>query len=109
VLAAAAFEMLFGGLALLAVGLAAGEWSRLAFSGRTLGALVYLIVVGSLAGFSAYAYALKYLPVTTVSLYAYVNPVIAVILGTILLAEPFNVRMIAGAAVIFTGVAMVRR
>ena len=81
VLAAAALQMLFGGPVL------AGCWRSLAASGptlrfnpRTLGALVYLIVVGSIVGFSAYAYALKHLPVATVSLYAYVNPVIAVVL-----------------------------
>src|SRR4051812_10425211 len=63
VLAAAAFEMLFGGLLLLAAGLLRGEWAMLSFSTRSAGALAYLIVFGAIVGFSAYAYALKHLPV----------------------------------------------
>ena len=64
--------------------------------------------VGAIGGFSAYAYALKYLPVATVSLYAYVNPIIAVVLGTLVLSEPFGVRMLVAALVVFVGVALVR-
>jgi drug/metabolite transporter (DMT)-like permease len=109
VLASAAFEMLFGGVALLAVALLMRENTRLAFSPRSAGALVYLTFVGAVAGFSAYAYALKHLPVATVSLYAYVNPIIAVVLGTLVLQEPFNVRMAAAAAVVLTGIALVRQ
>ena len=96
-LATAAFEMLFGGIALLVVSLALHETARLTFTPRTAGALVYLIFVGAIGGFSAYAYALKHLPVATVSLYAYVNPIIAVVLGTLVLREPFSARMIAAA------------
>ena len=80
---------------MLVVALARGEWP-VTLQQRTLGALVYLIVVGSIVGFSAYAYALKHLPVATVSLYAYVNPVIAVLLGTLVLGEPFSARAGAG-------------
>jgi drug/metabolite transporter (DMT)-like permease len=108
VLGAAALEMVFGGLMLLAAGLARGEWHTLAFNARTAGALAYLIVFGAVAGFSAYAYALKHLPVATVSLYAYVNPIIAVILGTLVLNEPFNVRVVAAAAFVLAGMTMVR-
>ncbi len=104
----AAFEMLFGGVVLLLVGLALGEWSRLAFTTRTTLALGHLILFGAIAGFSAYAYALKFLPVTTVSLYAYINPIIAVVLGTVVLREPFNVRMAIAAAVVLIGIALVR-
>lgn len=108
VLGAAALEMLFGGLLLLAAGLALGEWRTLAFNTRTSAGLAYLIFFGAIAGFSAYAYALKHLPVATVSLYAYVNPLIAVILGTLILKEPFSARMMAAAAVVLIGMAMVR-
>jgi drug/metabolite transporter (DMT)-like permease len=104
----AAFEMLFGGVALLLVGLALGEWSRLAFTTRTTLALCHLILFGAIAGFSAYAYALRFLPVATVSLYAYINPIIAVVLGTVVLQEPFNVRMAIAAAVVLIGIALVR-
>jgi drug/metabolite transporter (DMT)-like permease len=109
VLVTAAFEMLFGGIALLVVALVLGEAGRLAFAPRSTSALVYLIFVGAIAGFSAYAYALKHLPVATVSLYAYVNPIIAVVLGTLILREPFNARMGVAAAVVLAGSLLVRQ
>jgi drug/metabolite transporter (DMT)-like permease len=108
VLVTAAFEMLFGGIVLLIVALAIGEGPRLAFTPRSGGALLYLIFVGAIGGFSAYAYALKHLPVATVSLYAYVNPIIAVVLGALVLAEPFSSRMVVAAAIVFVGMALVR-
>ena len=109
VLATAAFEMLFGGIALLLVGLMLGEWPRVAFTTRSTLALAHLIVFGSIAGFTAYAYALKHLPVATVSLYAYINPLIAVVLGVLVLHEPFSARMAIAAAVVLAGIALVRR
>ena len=109
VLATASFEMLFGGIALLVASVALHETSRLSVTPRTGGALAYLIFVGAIGGFSAYAYALKHLPVATVSLYAYVNPIIAVVLGTLVLQEPFGARMIVAAVVVLFGSALVRR
>jgi len=108
VLATAAFEMLLGGIVLLLVGIALGEPSRLAFNVRTSLALAHLTLFGAVAAFTAYAYALKHLPVATVSLYAYINPLIAVILGAFVLDEPFSMRMAVAAAVVLVGVAMVR-
>ena len=108
VLVTAAFEMLFGGLFLFLAGTARGELGWLAFNTRTAAALAYLIVFGAIGGFTAFAYALKHLPVATASLYAYVNPVIAVILGTLILKEPFNARMGIAAAVVLAGMALVR-
>jgi drug/metabolite transporter (DMT)-like permease len=109
VLVTAAYEMLFGGLFLFVAGSARGELAWLTFNTRTAAALAYLIVFGAIAGFTAYAYALKHLPVATVSLYAYVNPVIAVVLGTLILREPFNARMAVAAAVVLGGMALVRK
>jgi drug/metabolite transporter (DMT)-like permease len=109
VLAAAAYQMLFGGLAMLFAGLLRGEAPDLWFNVRTATAIVYLLVFGSIAGFSAYAYALKHLPVATVSLYAYVNPVIAMALGTLVLGEPLSPRLAFAGAVVLLGMAMVRR
>jgi drug/metabolite transporter (DMT)-like permease len=80
----------------------------LAFTPRTSGALLYLIFFGAIGGFTAYAYALKHLPIATVSLYAYVNPIIAVILGTLILKEPFSTRMAVSAAIVLIGMALVR-
>jgi drug/metabolite transporter (DMT)-like permease len=108
VLATAAFEMLFGGLVMLGVGLARHEQAALSFTPRTAGALAYLTFVGAVAGFSAYAYALKHLPLPTVSLYAYVNPVIAVVLGTLILSEPLNARLGIAAGLVLAGMALVR-
>ena len=56
----------------------------------------------------AYIYALRHLPVSTVSLYAYINPVIAVILGALVLGEPFGVRIVLASALVLAGLAMVR-
>jgi len=108
VLATAAFEMLFGGIVLLVAALALHETARLTFTPRSGGALVYLIFVGAVGGFSAYAYALKHLPVATVSLYAYVNPIIAVILGTLMLKEPFSARIALAGLIVLAGSALVR-
>jgi drug/metabolite transporter (DMT)-like permease len=108
VLVTAAFEMLFGGLFLFTAGAIRGELGWLSFNTRTAGALAYLIFFGAIGGFTAYAYALKHLPVATASLYAYVNPVIAVALGTLILKEPFSARMGVAAAVVLIGMALVR-
>ena len=107
-LGASALQMLFGGLFMLAVATFRGEWGMLELTARSAAAELYLTLVGSLAGYSAYVYALKYLPLATVSLYAYVNPVIAVVLGTLLVNEPFGWRVVVASAIVFLGVAVVR-
>lgn len=104
-LGAAAVQMLLSGLTFMAIGTALGEWRALTFTTRALGAMVYLVIAGSLIGFTAYVYALKHLPITTVSLYAYANPVIAVLLGILLLDEEFNLRTTAASALVLAGVA----
>ena len=106
--AASALQQLFAGVLLMSVGTALGEWSQLAFTPRTIAAELYLIVFGSLIAYSAYLYALNHLPVATVSLYAYINPVIAVMLGTLFAGERFSPRVVAAAALVLGGVAIVR-
>jgi drug/metabolite transporter (DMT)-like permease len=108
VLTMAAFEMLFGGLALIAAGSLHREWTHLTFTPRSAVALGYLVVFGAVIAFSAYAYALKHLPVALVSTYAYVNPVIAVVLGTLVLGEPFTSRIAVAGAVVIAGMMLVR-
>jgi drug/metabolite transporter (DMT)-like permease len=105
---ASAMQMLLSGFMLLAIGTVTGEWSELSFTGRTAGAMIYLVLCGSIVGYSAYVYALRHLPISTVSLYAYVNPIIAVILGTLLLSEPFSPRIVLATALVFAGIAVVR-
>ena len=109
VLAAAALQMLFGGGLLLLIGLVLGEGPALSFTQRTAGAVAYLIAAGSIAAYSAYLYALKHLPVATVSLYAYVNPVIAVVLGALVLGEPLNGRIAVAGAIVLAGMMLVNR
>ena len=68
----------------------------------------YSIVFGSLGAYSAYVYALQHLSVATVSLYAYINPIIAVILGVMIANEPFSPRVVVAAAMVLAGIAVVR-
>lgn len=108
VLGTSALQMLAGGVMLLVAATARGEWTALRFNPRTTTALVYLATVGAIGGFGAYTYALRHLPMSFVSLYAYVNPIIAVALGVLLLAEPFSMRIAAAAALVLVGVGVVR-
>jgi drug/metabolite transporter (DMT)-like permease len=108
VLGTAAYQMLAGGLIMTAAGTLRGEWSTLFFTTRTTAAMLYLSTIGAVGGFVAYTYALRHLPVSFVSLYAYINPVIAVALGVLVLHEPFTWRMAISAALVFAGVAVVR-
>ena len=108
VLGAAAYQMLAGGLIMTAFGTLRGQWSELYFTTRTTVAMIYMTTIGAIGGFVAYTYALRHLSVSFVSLYAYINPVIAVALGTLVLNEPFTWRMTIAAALVFAGVAVVR-
>lgn len=108
VFATTAAQMIAGGLMMLTVASARGEWHALHFSTRSVTALAYLTTVGAIGGFVAYTYALRHLPVSVVSLYAYINPVIAVTLGILLLGEPFDGRMALAALLVLAGVAVVQ-
>jgi drug/metabolite transporter (DMT)-like permease len=108
VLGGVAIQMVAAGLCLWVLALARGEWADLRFNERTSTAFVYLLLMGSIVGFSAYAYALKHLPIATVALYAYINPAIAVILGAVVLREPFNARSGMACAVVLAGTAIVK-
>jgi drug/metabolite transporter (DMT)-like permease len=105
---AAAVEMLAASVLLAVESLVVGE--PLApftqASAATWGALAYLVVFGSLVGFTAFAYALNTLPATTVGTYAYVNPVVAVTLGALVLDEPLSSGLLAGGALIVAAVVL---
>jgi drug/metabolite transporter (DMT)-like permease len=109
VLGSAAVQMMFGGAYMLLTGTVLGEWHALAFTMRTGLALTYLCLAGSVVAFAAYSYALQHLDIAVVSLYTYVNPVIAVALGCLLLGEPFSMRMVYAGAVIVVGILVVGR
>ena len=100
----AAVQMIVGGTVVALVGSALGEWKLWHLSARGLGAFAYLVVFGSILGYSAYAYALRYASATVVGTYAYVNPVIAVLLGWWLLHEPVTGRTFIAMALILGAV-----
>jgi len=103
----AALEMLIAGVALLGAGLLLGEAPRFHLTPPAALALAWLIVAGSLCGYTAYIWLLHHVPAAKVSTYAYVNPIIAVFLGWLVLDEALDWRMAAGTAVILGGVAVV--
>jgi drug/metabolite transporter (DMT)-like permease len=110
--AATAYEMLAGGAVLMTVALIAYSPAQLnpaQYSARSIFGLWYLIVFGSLIGYSAYAWLLANAPLQQVSTYAYVNPVIAIALGAIVLGESITWRIAGGALLILAAVAIVVR
>ncbi len=104
-----ALQMVFSGIMLLTAATAHGDWAQLSFTPRTIAAMLYLSVAGSLIAYSAYIYAIQHLPLQLVSLYAYINPMIAVGLGTLLLNEPLSTRVIVAAVLVFAGTWIVGR
>ena len=109
---ASAIELLIGGVFLLVLAAATGEFGSFrlsAVSDRSWLALAYLIVFGSIVAFSAYVFVVRMLPTSTVATYAYVNPVIAVSLGALILNERVSMGMLAGGALIVGAVVLVVR
>jgi len=103
-------EMLVGGGCLLVIATLTGEWGRLdiaAISARSLFGLVYLIVFGALIGFVAYTWLLRAAPTPLVSTYAYVNPLIAVLLGSWLAGEALDLRIMLAALIIVGSVFLI--
>ncbi|HKR65970.1 MAG TPA: EamA family transporter [Thermoanaerobaculia bacterium] len=107
-LASVALQMFFGGVMVLVVGFAIGEAPRFSLTPRSFGALAYLTLVGSVITYSAYVFALSHMRTVHTSLYAYVNPVVAVFLGWLVLSEPLTAMSIAAMVVILAGVALVQ-
>jgi drug/metabolite transporter (DMT)-like permease len=106
-LVASGYEMTFSGAFNTLLALLFGEFARSAWAPRSVGAVAYLIVFGSWIGFSAYIWLLGHVPTSKVATYAYVNPVIAVFLGWLVLRERVDVFVLAGAAIIVAAVALV--
>ena len=107
-LMSAALQMLLGGGLISLIGLAVGDAARFTFTARTLAAFLYLVIFGSVIAYGSYVYALSKLKTTTVSLYAYINPAVAVFLGWLILDEPLGWNAILAMIVIFAGVALVQ-
>jgi len=110
-----AHPVVAGGVQQMAVGVAMIPMALLyphgaiQWSARGVGAILYLITFGSLVGYSAFVYCMDRLPVAIVSIYPYVNSVVAVTLGWLFYREPFGLREMAAMAIIFAGVAAVKR
>lgn len=105
-----AMEMLAGGLALAIAGAGLGEWRAIdpaTFSIRSLAAVGYLVVFGSVVAFTAYMWLLRVSTPARVATYAYVNPIVAVFLGWWLVGEQVTARTLVAAVVILLGVAVI--
>jgi drug/metabolite transporter (DMT)-like permease len=105
-----AMEMLAGGGGLLLLATLTGEWGRLdlaAVAPRSLWGLIYLITFGSLVGYASYTWLLRVAPTPLVSTYAYVNPLIAILVGNLLAQEPLTPRIVLSALVIVGSVILI--
>jgi drug/metabolite transporter (DMT)-like permease len=103
-------QMLFGGIVLSVIAIANGEvasFDPAAVDAASWAALLYLMLMGSLASWTVYAWLLRNAPLPLIGTYAYVNPIVAVILGAIVLSEPITPRTLIAAVVIIVGVALV--
>lgn len=111
-LVSSAYQMMGGGIVLVIGGAVRGEaagFDSSAWSGASIAAFGYLITIGSLVGFTAYAWLLQNAPITKVSTYAYVNPVVAILLGWAIVDEEITATTLIGAAVIVASVAVIVR
>jgi drug/metabolite transporter (DMT)-like permease len=103
-------EMLVGGAGLLALGTVTGEWARLdpsAISPRSIWSLIYLIFFGALVGYSAYTWLLRNAPTPLVSTYAYVNPMVAILLGSLFAGEIITSHILISATIVISSVILI--
>ena len=107
VFASAAWQMTIAGVVNGAVALAIGEVPKSHWTVSALGAIGYLIVAGSWIGYTAYIYLLEHVPTPKVATYAYVNPIVALILGWLILREQVDAFMLIGTVIIIASVALV--
>jgi drug/metabolite transporter (DMT)-like permease len=105
----AGLQMLFGGLFLFPFSLAFDDLGAISWSAEAAYSMLYLVVFGSLVAYASYSYALRKLPMTIVSMYAYVNPLVAVILGWLVLDEKLNVRIVIAFVLTVAGIYIVNR
>ena len=105
----AGLAALCGGLLLAVLSLLTGELGRAHWTRDAILAVAYLVVAGSVVGFSAYVWLLRVAPVSLVSTYAYVNPIVAVALGWLLLGESITLQMVLAGAAVLVSVAMILR
>jgi len=107
-LMSSAIQMLTGGVLVTLIGVVLGEPRHMVITRAGIAALAYLTLFGSVLAYTAYVYALKHMRVTNMSVYAYVNPLIAVVVGWIVLRERLTPLSVAGMGIILGGVALVQ-
>ena len=105
----AATQMIIAGIVITATGLILGEGSKFHFTNSSFYSYLYLVIIGSLVGYGSYVYAIAHLPVSLVATYAYVNPVIALFLGWLVLDEKISLWIVLAAIVILIGVTLVKK
>lgn len=101
--------MVFGGLFCLPFSFAFDNLSNIVWHNEAVYSLIYLILIGSVAAFAMYSYLLTKLPVTIASLYSYINPLVAVILGWIVLNEKLNLKIGLAFMITIAGIYLVNR
>jgi drug/metabolite transporter (DMT)-like permease len=101
------WQVLAAGVANLLFAFAAGDFSRVVWTPRGIGAVMYLVVCGSWIGYTAYIWLLEHVPTSKVSTYAYVNPVVAVFLGWLILHEHVDRFILLGSAIVVLSVVLV--
>jgi drug/metabolite transporter (DMT)-like permease len=104
---ATAYEMIFAGVGHVVLSLMSGQYKHAVFTHRGMMAVFYLVIFGSWVGYSAYVWLLKHVPTPKVATYAYVNPIVAVFLGWLILHEGIDIYIALGSAVIVVAVALV--
>ena len=105
----AGLQMFFGGVLLVPFSMAFDDMSRISLNAEVIWSMAYLIIFGSLIAYASYAYALRKLPMTIVSLYAYINPLVAVVLGWMVLGETLNMKIWLSIALTITGIYIVNK
>lgn len=105
----AGLQMLFGGIWCFPLSFAFDDLTNVTWSSEAAWSLVYLIIFGSLIAYGSYSYALRKLPMTIVSMYSYINPLVAVLLGWIVLNEKLNAQIIIAFLLTVAGIYIVNR
>jgi drug/metabolite transporter (DMT)-like permease len=105
----ASLQMIIAGAGQTVIGLVLGEYNKFHFTYNSFLAFLYLIFIASLFGYACFIYAIAKLPISFVSTYAYINPLIALFLGWLLLGEELNIQILFSAAIIIAGVFLVKK
>ncbi len=105
----AGLQMLFGGIFLIPLSVIFDDYSNITWSSEVMYALGYMALIGSVGAYACYSYAIKKLPMTIVSLYAYINPIVAVILGWLILSEKLNTEITIAILTTVAGIYVVNK